>query len=55
MPDKSLCAEMLESAVASVEMEGYVLSEFNKNLCRDVLNGKITKQQCIEQILKKDM
>ncbi len=47
--------QALKNAIASVEMEGYRLSEFNKNLCKDVLDGKLTKQQCIEKILRKEM
>ena len=34
---------VLNNAVASVEMEGYKLSDYEKALCMDVLDGKLTK------------
>ena len=38
----------LNNAVASVEMEGYTVSEYEKKLCMDVLNGKLTKDDFIK-------
>ena len=43
----------LNNAVASVEMEGYTVSEQEKNLCLDVLNGKLTKSEFIKKILER--
>jgi len=52
MPDKSLCAEMLESAVASVEMEGYSVNEQQKAFCFEFVTGNINKEEFINSILK---
>jgi hypothetical protein len=41
----------LNNAVASVEMEGYKISEYEKNLCMEVLNGKLTKDDFIKIML----
>lgn len=46
---------VLNNAIASVEMEGYKLSDYEKDLCMDVLNGKITKDEMIEIMLKRCM
>lgn len=43
----------LNNAVASVEMEGYVLSDDEKKLCLDVLNGKLTKEEFIQIMLER--
>lgn len=45
--------DALNNAIASVEMEGYKLTEFHKKLCRNVLNGDISKKQCIDIILER--
>lgn len=42
----------LENAFYSVEMEGYVISSHQKELCLDVILGKITKEEYIKIILK---
>lgn len=42
---------ILKNAIASVEMEGYKLSDFNKKMCQDVINKKISKEQCVQQII----
>lgn len=47
--------EVLDNAVVSVEMEGYKLSDFEKELCMDVLNGKITKDELIKIMLERCM
>ena len=41
----------LSSAIASVEMEGYVFTEYHKKLCEAVVTGKMTKQEMIENLL----
>lgn len=43
----------LNNAVASVEMEGYRISDDEKNLCLDVLNGKLTKDELIKIMLER--
>ncbi|MGM9936961.1 MAG: antitoxin VbhA family protein [Candidatus Ornithomonoglobus sp.] len=43
----------LNNAVASVEMEGYRVSEYEKKLCMDVLNGKLTKDAFIQKLLER--
>lgn len=40
----------LNNAVASVEMEGYRISEYEKRLCMDALNGVITKDEFIKKL-----
>lgn len=46
---------VLNNAIASVEMEGYKLSDYEKDLCMDVLNGKITKDEMIKIMLERCM
>ena len=43
---------ILNNAIASVEMEGYKLSEYEKKLCLNVLNGEMTKEEFINALLK---
>lgn len=43
----------LNNAVASVEMEGYRISEYEKRLCMDALNGVITKDELINKLLER--
>lgn len=43
----------LDNAVTSVEMEGYKVSEFEKQLCMDVLNEKLTKDDFIKILLER--
>ena len=44
---------VLNNAVASVEMEGYKISDNEKELCMEVLDGKLTKDEFIKIILEK--
>ena len=44
---------VLNNAVASVEMEGYKISDNEKELCMEVLNGKLTKDEFIKIMLEK--
>lgn len=46
---------VLNNAIASVEMEGYKLSDYEKDLCMDVLNGKIAKDEMIKIMLERCM
>ena len=39
---------VLNNAVASVEMEGYKISDNEKELCMEVLDGKLTKDEFIK-------
>lgn len=47
--------QILNNAIASVEMEGYSLSDFEKDLCMDMLDGKIDKDEFINIMLKRCM
>ncbi len=40
--------KVLNNAIASVEIEGYKLSDDEKELCMEVLNGKLTKDDFIK-------
>ncbi|MBR4720163.1 MAG: antitoxin VbhA family protein [Clostridia bacterium] len=44
---------ILDNAIASVEMEGFVFSDGERELCMAALEGKITKDDFIELLLKK--
>ena len=43
----------LNNAVASVEMEGYKISDNEKELCMKVLDGKLTKDEFIKRMFEK--
>ena len=43
----------LNNAVASVEMEGYKISDNEKELCMKVLDGKLTKDEFIKIMIEK--
>lgn len=43
----------LNNAVASVELEGYSVSENEKTLCMEFVNGKMTKEQFINTVLER--
>ncbi len=43
----------LRNAVASVEMEGYKLSDEEKGLCMDMLDGKLSKTDFIKKLLER--
>jgi hypothetical protein len=49
--NNTLKGKALANAIASVKIEGYKFSEYHENLCKDVVFGKMTKQDCIEQLL----
>ena len=44
---------VLNNAVASVEMEGYKISDNEKELCMEVLDGKLTNDEFIKIMLEK--
>ncbi len=44
---------VLNNAVASVEMEGYKISDNEKELCMKVLDGKLTKDEFIKIMFEK--
>ena len=44
---------VLNNAVAFVEMEGYKISDNEKELCMEVLDGKLTKDEFIKIMLEK--
>lgn len=43
----------LKNAIASVEMEGFVFSDGEKELCMEALEGKISKQDFIKILLER--
>lgn len=43
----------LNNAVASVEMEGYKISDNEKELCMKVLDGELTKDEFIKIMFEK--
>lgn len=43
----------LNNAIASLEIEGYSISENEKSLCLSVLNGELKKDEFIKIILKR--
>ncbi len=43
----------LNNAIASVEIEGYHVSEFKKQLCMSVFNGTITNVEFIQTMLER--
>ena len=43
----------LNNAIASVEMEGFVFADGEKELCMQVLEGKITKEDFIKILLER--
>lgn len=55
MCNVSICEKeyVLNNAVASVEIEGYNVSEYEKSMCMEVLNGKITAEQFIQVMLER--
>ncbi len=46
------CKEELENAIASVEIEGYRVTDEQKAQCLDFLLGKIDKETFIQMVLK---
>lgn len=43
----------LNNAIASVEIEGYHVSDYERQLCMSVLNGTITKEEFMQTILER--
>lgn len=52
MPRQNIYKEALNNAIASVEMEGYDVTEKQKVSCMDFLDGKIDKKDFIKTILE---
>lgn len=46
--------EALDNAVASVEMEGYRITDEQKSQCMDFVTGKIDKATFIQMVLKEN-
>ena len=46
------CKEALDTAIASVEIEGYRVTDEQKSQCFDFLSGKIDKDTFIQMVLK---
>ena len=45
--------QSLKNAIANVEIEGYKLTVMQKELCAKVLNGELSKQECIKILLNR--
>lgn len=43
----------LNNAFASLEIEGYAISNTEKKLCSEVVNGKMSKQDLINLLLER--
>ena len=52
MLQQDVYKEAFNSAVASVEMEGYEVTETQKLSCLDFLDGKIDKKDFIKAVLE---
>ncbi len=44
---------MIENAATSVEMEGYIIDEQVKDLCRHLMSGDITMAEYITEIRRR--
>ncbi len=44
---------VLNNAVASVEIEGYSVTDAEKKMCMDFVSGNITKEQFIKNVLER--
>ena len=53
MQDSTIYMEALNNAVASVEIEGYEVTEFQKNSCLDFISGKMKKEDFIKLMLER--
>lgn len=53
MLDSTVYKEILDNAVASVEMEGYKVTDSQKESCLDFVSGKINKEDFIKLILER--
>ena len=52
MLQQSVYKDALNNAIASVEMEGYDVTEKQKAFCMEFLDGKIEKEDFIKAILE---
>lgn len=52
MLQQNVYKEALNNAIASVEMEGYDVTEKQKVSCMDFLDGKIDKKDFIKNVLE---
>ena len=46
--------QALNNSIASISMEGHVFTDKQKQICADVLDGKITKEEYIKMLLQKN-
>lgn len=44
---------VLNNAVASVEIEGYSVTDAEKKMCMEFVSGSITKEQFIKSVLER--
>ena len=52
MLQQNIYKDALKNAIASVEMEGYEVTETQKLSCLDFLDGKIDKKDFIKAVLE---
>ena len=52
MPQQNIYKDALNNVIASVEMEGYEVTETQKLSCLDFLDGKIDKKDFIKTVLE---
>ena len=45
--------QALRNSIANVEIEGYRLTNKQKELCSQVLDGKLSKEECIKILLNR--
>ena len=45
--------QALRNSIANVEIEGYRLTDKQKDLCSQVFNGKLSKIECIKILLNR--
>ncbi|MBQ4630952.1 MAG: antitoxin VbhA family protein [Clostridia bacterium] len=53
MQNNDIYKNVLNNAIASVEMEGYKLEENQKEHCLNFVSGKICKEDFIKQLLER--
>ena len=53
MDNISIQEDVLNSAIASVEMEGYNISKYQRELCIRLLKGQIKKDEFIKIMLER--
>ncbi len=53
MQDNTMYKKALDNAIASVEMEGYQITDIQKDFCLNFVKGKITKAEFVKLMLER--